>query len=78
MPLKRSKSRQESLEREGRLLLAKSAIQKQEISSIRDVARRFEVPELTLRSRLRGIEYRVESRANGYKLTNTKEESLVQ
>ncbi|KAJ5808763.1 DNA binding HTH domain Psq-type, partial [Penicillium riverlandense] len=48
-------SSQDSLEKEGRIVLAVQAIQKEEIRSIRETARRFNVSEATLRRRLRGI-----------------------
>lgn len=59
------------------MLLAMQAIKNKEISAIRDAARRFNVPESTLRSRLRGAIYRVKIRANSHKLTQTEEESLI-
>ena len=51
------KSRQKSrnlIEQEGKLLLAISALKKQEISSVRQAARVYTVPESTLRDRLHG------------------------
>ncbi|CDM38174.1 Probable transposable element [Penicillium roqueforti FM164] len=76
MPPIRSRSSQNSIEQEGRILLAIQAIKSQEISSIREAARRFDVPETTLRRRLRGITNRATSRANSHKLTEIEEESL--
>ena len=76
MPPIRSRSSQNSIEQEGRILLAIQAIKIQEISSIREAARRFDVPETTLRRRLRGITNRATSRANSHKLTEIEEESL--
>ena len=76
MPPIRTQSSRNSIEQEGRLLLATQAIKKQEITSIREAARRFNVPESTLRTRLRGIENRVETRANGHKLTQIEEDTL--
>ena len=64
------------MEREGRILLAIQAIKRQEISALREAARRFDVPESTLRTRLRGTTFRAETRANNYKLSETEEESL--
>ncbi|OQD85571.1 hypothetical protein PENSOL_c099G07384, partial [Penicillium solitum] len=46
------------------------------ISSIREVARRFNVPFSSLRNRLTGIENRSDLRANSHKLTEIEEESL--
>ncbi|OQE11280.1 hypothetical protein PENFLA_c074G06585, partial [Penicillium flavigenum] len=76
MPPIRSQSSRNSIEKEGRILLAIQAIQNKEISAIREAARRFQVPESTLRTRLRGITFRAETRANGHKLTQIEEESL--
>ncbi|CRL20012.1 Helix-turn-helix, Psq [Penicillium camemberti] len=76
MPPIRAQSSRNSIEREGRILLAIQAIKKQEISAIREAARRFNIPESTLRSRLRGTTFRANSRANLYKLTEIEEESL--
>jgi predicted RNA polymerase sigma factor len=77
MPLIRTQSSRNSIEQEGRILLAIQAIQNHEISSIREVARRFNIPESTLRTRLRGTKNRAETRANSYKLTEIEEESLL-
>ncbi|OQD66264.1 hypothetical protein PENDEC_c060G02045 [Penicillium decumbens] len=78
MPPIRSQRVQKSVEQEGRILLAIKAIRKQEISSIREAARRFDVPLNTLHRRLRGDQFRREARANGHKLIEFKEESLVE
>ena len=75
------KSRQKSrnlIEQEGKLLLAISALKKQEISSVRQAARVYTVPESTLRDRLHGSINRAEKRANGHKMTQNEEDSLVQ
>jgi hypothetical protein len=45
------------MEREGRILLATQAFKNQEISAIREAARRFEVPESTLRSVFVGLHF---------------------
>ena len=61
------KSRQKSrnlIEQEGRLILAISALKKQQISSVRQAARVYTVPESTLRDRLHGSVNRAEKRAN--------------
>ncbi|OQE11327.1 hypothetical protein PENFLA_c072G04132 [Penicillium flavigenum] len=76
MPPIRSRSSQNSIEQEGRILLAIQAIQKKEISSIREVARRFNVPRSTLSTRLNGVQNRAISRANSQKLTDVEEDSL--
>lgn len=78
MPPIRSQNPRKSIEQEGKLLLAIQAIQKQEIPSIREAARRFNVPYTTLLTRLRGVTNRADTRANSYKLTETEEESLLQ
>jgi len=70
--------RQKSLEQEGRILLAISSIQKKEISNIREAARLYNVPRTTLQRQLNGDIFRIEQRANNYKLKQNKEESLVQ
>ena len=62
MPPIRTQSSQNSMEREGRILLAIQAIKRQEISALREAARRFDVPESTLRTRLRGTTFRAETR----------------
>ncbi|OQD84481.1 hypothetical protein PENSOL_c012G08439, partial [Penicillium solitum] len=76
MPPIRSRSSKDSTEQEGRILLAIQAFKNQEISSIREVARRFEVPKSTLLRRLKGTPSRAISRANLQKLTEIEEESL--
>ena len=69
MPPIRPRSSKNSIEQEGRILLAIQAFKNQEISSIREVARRFEIPESTFRRRLRGIPNLAISRVNLRKLT---------
>jgi hypothetical protein len=76
MPPIRSRSSQNSIEQEGRILLAIQDFQNQKISSIRGATRRFKVPEATLRRRLTGVQNRATSRANSYKLTEIEEQSL--
>jgi len=78
MPPKRTESSRNSAHQEGRILLAIQAIKNEEISSLRDAVRRFNVPFSTLRDRLHGHQFRSESRANNHKLTQTEEESLKQ
>ena len=48
MPPIRSQSSKNLVEQEGRILLAIKAFKNQEISSIREVARRFNIPRSTL------------------------------
>ncbi len=78
MPPERVQIGRKSVEQEGRALLAIQAIQNKEISSIREAARRFNVPQTTLRRRLTGHTFRAETRANSHKLTQIDEESLKQ
>ena len=77
MPPIRSRSSRNSIEQEGRILLAIQAIKKQEITSIQEAANQFNVPRTTLRRRLTGCTNRHESRANNHKLTQIEEESLL-
>ena len=76
MPPIRTQSSQNSIEQEGRILLAIQAIKNQEISTVTRAACTFNVPRSTLRRRLQGVQNRVESRANSHKLTEIEEESL--
>ena len=76
MPPIRTRSSRNLVEQEGRILLAIQAIQKQEIRAVRAAARAFNVPESTLRTRLKGTTNRAETRANSHKLTEIEEESL--
>ena len=66
------------MRQEGRVLLAIDAIQKQNIPTIAEAARRFDIPVLSLQRRLAGHTYRFETRANNYKLTENEEISLLQ
>jgi hypothetical protein len=65
------------VQQEGRIELAIAAHKKQKFSSVRELARVYEVPETTLRSRLRGRPARVTVRANCHKLTENEENTLV-
>jgi hypothetical protein len=76
MPPIRTQSSRNLVEQEGRILLAIQAIQNQEIGAVRAAARLFDVPETSLRRRLNSHQTRSETRANSYKLTEIKEESL--
>ena len=69
MPPIRSQRSRKSIEQEGRILLAIEAIKKQEIRSLREVARRFNVPYATLRTRRDGTINRARIRANNHKLS---------
>ncbi|KAJ5281107.1 hypothetical protein N7478_006479 [Penicillium angulare] len=76
MPPIRLQTSRNSIEQEGRILLAIQAIKNQEISAVREAARRFNVSEPTLRRRLRGVQNCANSRANSHKLTEIEEETL--
>ena len=76
MPPIRSQRSRDLIEQEGRILLAIQAFKNGEISSIREVARRFNIPRSTLQDRLRGHQQRAISRANLSKLTEIEEQSL--
>jgi hypothetical protein len=76
MPPIRSRSSTDSIEQEGRILLAIQAIKNEEIIVISEAARRFKVPKSTLLRRLKNTPARAFSRANNYKLTEIEEESL--
>lgn len=74
MPTIRSRSSQNSIEQEGRTLLAMQAIKNQEINSICEAGRQFNVPRTTLQDRLHGYQNRGEACANNHKLTQIEEE----
>ena len=71
-----SQNSRNSTEQEGRDLSALQAIKKQEISTICEAARRFNVPKSTLLTRLQGVQNRTNSRANSHKLTEINEQTL--
>jgi hypothetical protein len=77
MPPKARQTSRNSIEKEGRILLALSALKNKEIAT-GDAAKHFNVPRSTLQDRLRGRIYRNEVRANGHKLTANEEKSLLQ
>jgi hypothetical protein len=76
MPPIRTQSSQNRTEQEGRILSAIQAIKNQEIRTVREAARIFEVPETSLRRRLSGSTNRAKTRANSHKLTQIEEQSL--
>lgn len=57
-------------------MLAVEAIKNQEITSVREAARRYKVPESSLRARNRGVKSRATVRANSHKLSEKEEETL--
>jgi hypothetical protein len=77
MPRIRNKNRKKAEEQEGRILLAISDLKNSRIRSVRQAAQIYNVPRSTLQTRVNGITYRAEIRANGHKLTQYEEESLV-
>ncbi|KAF7167176.1 hypothetical protein CNMCM5623_000583 [Aspergillus felis] len=77
MPPKARTNSKNSVEEEGRILLAVSALKKKEILNIREAARVYNVPYTTLQRRLTGHAFRAELRANGHKMTQNEEESLI-
>jgi hypothetical protein len=58
MPPIRSQSSSNSAKQEGTILLAIQAFKNKEITTIREVARQFEVPYSTLQRRLAGNTFR--------------------
>jgi hypothetical protein len=77
MPPKSSIKLQNSVEQEGRIILAISALKKQEIRTVREAARVFNIPCTTLQRRWNGHGFQAETRANGHKMTQNEEESLI-
>ena len=69
MPPKKRQISNNSIEKEGRVLLAISAIEKQEIKSIRKAARVFNITHTILRRRLNRMTSRSQIRANSHKIT---------
>ncbi|XP_077660561.1 uncharacterized protein AFUA_3G10430 [Aspergillus fumigatus Af293] len=77
MPPKARINSKNSVEQEGRVLLAVSALKNKEILNIREAARVYNVPYTTLQRRLKGHTFRAELRANGHKMTQNEEDSLI-
>ena len=67
----------ESIQKEGRIILAKSAIEQGQIQSIRNAARTYEISNTTLKQRLNGISSRRDCEPNSKKLTKLEEETIV-
>ena len=65
------------LSQENRIQMAIAAIKNKKIKSVLSAAETFSVPEPTLRARLNGRKPRLETRANGHKLTALEEEVLT-
>ena len=71
-----SKSRN-SIEQEGRILLAISAFKESQIPTVQQAAHHFQVLESTLQQQLHGTTTWTEKRANGHRLTENEEETLL-
>ena len=65
------------LQKEGRLSLASISFSRNKSQSLRALARSFDVPESTLRTRLKGTQARHEKRLTNRKLSQYEEQSLV-
>jgi hypothetical protein len=70
--------RNNSIEKEGRIALALQALQKDTNQSIRAIARSYEIPESTLRTRYRGTQPKCEILSPLRKLKLSEETALVQ
>ncbi|KFY02219.1 hypothetical protein O988_02312 [Pseudogymnoascus sp. VKM F-3808] len=68
----------QSLNQEGRILLAIQSIKQGYIQSVRAAAMSYNVPETTLRRRVHGVTPRRDYTPNSHKLTLYKESALVQ
>ena len=74
MPPKARQNSKNSVEQEGKILLAISDLKNGKIPSVRAAARVYQIPQPTLRRRLKGHAFRNETRANSHKLTQNEEE----
>ena len=72
MPLKAPQNSRNLAEQEDRILLAISALNREEICNIREAVRVYNVPRTTLQRRLNGITSRLETRANNHILTQNE------
>ena len=77
MPPIRNKTSENSVEQEGRIQLAISDLKNKKIRTISEAARVYSVPRTTLNDRLHGTLMKAEKRANGHKLSENEEESLI-
>ena len=77
MPPIRDKKSRNSVEQEGRILLALSGLKNGKFRNISEAARIYEVPRTTLIDRHHGIQMKAKKRAAGLKLSANKEESLI-
>ncbi|CAI6331800.1 unnamed protein product [Periconia digitata] len=67
----------QKLAKEGRLGLAIASFQSNPLLSVRKLAAAYNVPESTLRTRLRGIQPKHATRSPNQKLSPTEEQALV-
>jgi hypothetical protein len=77
MPPIHDQNSRNSIEQEGRILLAISDLKNGDISTIHRAAAIYNIPRTSLRNRLNGIQQKGEKHANGLKLSTNEEESLV-
>lgn len=78
MPPNRSEFWQELASQEGKIILALESVPKGQIKSLHAAAKLYDIPFSTLQMRATGVSSRVDTRANGYKLTQLEEDSLVE
>jgi hypothetical protein len=64
-------------QKEGRIALAIQAFKQGHISSLRATAKAYDVPETTLRDRVKGVLARRDAVPNNRKLTTTEESTLI-
>ena len=67
----------ESVSREGRLVLAISALKKNQFQSVRCAAETYDVPRSTLQTRRVGVTSRRDCEANSKQLTELEEEVVT-
>jgi hypothetical protein len=77
MPRKPRQIKRNLVEQEGRIQLAIQALKKSEIPSCRRAAAIFDVPESTLRGRVKGQQFQAELRGHKHRLTETQEDALI-
>jgi hypothetical protein len=65
-------------QKEGRIALAMQAFKQGHISSLRAAAKAYDVPETTLRGRVKGICAQRDTVPINWKLTTTEESTLVE
>jgi hypothetical protein len=65
-------------QKEGRIALAVQAFKQGQFSSLRATAKMYDIPELTLRRRVKGVDARRDSTPINRKLDNTEESTLIE